>query len=199
MATTPMPNPDPAASVLDSDPVLNDETRSALWDVFHGTKDPNELAQKLQTLAVPEDTKQRLVSAKKAFMPAPDAVDPVAKTTDVITKMAQIPPEVADFAEKHPNLLKAFVGAASTPEKGAAAASDASKPAGKGGKASAGKKEAGAAPLALPPRPDGLQHLPPIPEGFKRILSSDSGIHDIPEENVAKAFAIDPRLFVMNP
>jgi hypothetical protein len=34
---------------------------------------------------------------------------------------------------------------------------------------------------------------------MKRVLSSDGGIHDVPEENVSKVFSIDPLAHILNP
>jgi hypothetical protein len=41
--------------------------------------------------------------------------------------------------------------------------------------------------------------LPPIRDGLYRVLASDGELHDIPKENLEKAFAIDPQLRVLNP
>ena len=196
---TQSPFSDPAFPILDGDPAINDSQRADLHDAFFNTKSPEELVAKLQPLVVPEDTKDKLYQAKKSLMPA---VAPLDKAIGAINTLKSLPPEVADYAEAHPTLAKLLIGAATTPEKAAdeaGAAPAASSTTRKGGKSSTSKKASAAAPVVLPPRPDGLEHFPPIPDGHKRILASDFGVHDVPEENVAKVFAIDPRAQILNP
>ena len=176
MASPTPPLTDLAAPILAGDPILSDENRADLWDTFHSSKSPEELIQHLQPLVIPDDTKKRLYDAKRQSMPV---VGPIDKVTTAMQQLAQIDPKILDVAEAHPNVLKALTSAATTPEKGATATSGASTPAGKGKTPAAGSAPA---PVALPPRPDGLEHMPPIPEGHKRVQASDGGIHDIPGE-----------------
>ena len=181
---------DPAAPILAGDPALSDENRASLWDVFHSTKDHNELVQKLATIAAPEDTKQRLVKAKQQMSPAPA---PVEKATAALQKLTEIDPKVLDLAESHPTIAKAFIAAATKEAgEGAGASSAAAK-----GKTQDGAKKL--PPLQQMPRPDGLEHFPPIPDGHYRVLASDGGVHDIPAEHIEDARATDPRLHVLNP
>ena len=192
MSTTPSPFMDHAAPILAGEPTIDDNQRADLHDAFY-SKNADELAEHLKPMAVPDDFKHKLWTAKQQSAPAVPTVD---KVTDAMTKLAQIDPKVLEVAEAHPNVLKAMTSAATTPEKGAQE--------GAGGAPSAGKgKVSGDAAkppiLAQPPRPDGLEHLPPIPDGHHRVLASDGGIHDIPAENIEQARAIDPRLHVMNP
>lgn len=192
MSTTPLPVTDEAQPILAGDSTLSDESRGELWDAFH-SKSPEELAQHLQSLAVPDDTKRKLVDAKQR---STVAVSPVSKVTAAISQLAKMPPDVLDLAETHPNVLKSFTAAATTPEKEPTAAPGASAGASKGKQASQSTE---AAPLAQPPRPDGLPHLPPIPQGHRRVLASDGNIHDIPEERVEDARKLDPLMHVLNP
>lgn len=191
------PNPlvvDHATPILNDEPALSDEHKEALWDAFHASKSPNELAKILQPLAIPNDTKQKLFDAKRASIPP--AVEPLDKTTAAIKQMGEIDKDTLDLAETHPNVLKALSAAATAAEKGP------ESPAGERSAAPKGEKSAAAetpATLAQPPRPDGLPHLPPIPAGHHRILASDGGIHDVPAENIEAVRAIDPNLHVMNP
>jgi hypothetical protein len=178
---------DLAQPILAGDPQLNDDQRANLWDVFHTTKDSNELAQAIQTIAVPDDTKQRLFDAKKKTE-VPE--HPVAAAIAALAKLKEIDPTTLALAEAHPKVAGALMSAAQKTEKDAAAPAGKPAAAGKGGKAPA---------LAQPPRADGLQHLPSIPEGHYRVQASDGGIHDIPSENIEKARDIDPRLHVLNP
>jgi len=203
MSTRPSPFADLAAPILDSDPSLADSQRTSLHDIFYDSKNPDELAQKLMPMAdVPPDTKDKLHRAKQSMVPPPAPVAPLDKAISAIATLKSLPPEVADYAEAHPTLAKLLIGAATAPEKGAGeapAGAGADSTTRKAGKTVAGKKGAAAAPVALPPRPDGLQHLPPIGENMIRVLSSDGGLHDVPRENVAKVFAIDPRAQILNP
>jgi hypothetical protein len=192
MSSPASPFTDHAAPVLAGEPTINDAQRADLWDAFH-TKNADELAQHLQPLTLPDDFKHKLWQAKQQSIPA---IAPVDKVTAAMKQLAQVDSQVLEVAEAHPNVLKAMTSAATTPEKEAGVDSGASSSKRKGDAASALKKPA---PLAQPPRPDGLEPLPSIPDGHHRILSSDGGIHDIPVENLDKAREIDPRLHVLNP
>jgi hypothetical protein len=206
MASPTSPLMDHVSPILAGDPVLSDENRADLFDIFHASKDPNELSQHLQSLAtpadpaqqplaVPDDTKKRLLDAKQKSMPV---AGPVDKVTAAMTHLSQMDPKVLDMAESHPNVLKVLTAAATTPEKEPTAAAGGASAAPKGKKAQGDQTSPA---LAMPPRPDGLEHMPPIPEGHKRVQASDGGIHDIPadDEHLQKAFSVDPRLHVMNP
>src|ERR1019366_7857303 len=99
MSTLPSPFTDHAEPVLRGDPALTDEHRVALWDVFHQSKNPDELTQKLQAVPVPDDTKNRLVQAKHLSMPA---VSPTDKVTAALTAMSRLDPSLLELAESHP-------------------------------------------------------------------------------------------------
>lgn len=43
------------------------------------------------------------------------------------------------------------------------------------------------------------KQLPQIPEKMKRVLASDHGVHDIPEDRMKDARKLDPNLVVLNP
>ena len=193
MASPTSPFVDHAAPVLAAEPAITDDQRAELWDTFHQSKDPNELAQKLRPIIVPDDLKHKLFQAKQAAAPAVPAVD---KVTDVIKRIAQLDPQALQVAEAHPNVLKALTAAATTVEKPASGAAGGASAAGDGKTASGTKKPAAA---ALPPRADGQPHMPPIPDGHHRILASDGGIHDIPADKLDQARNIDPNLHVLNP
>jgi hypothetical protein len=203
MSTPQSPFQDHAAPILQGDPSLSDQARSNLWDIFHGSKDPAELAQKLQnvphpddptqTLRVPDDTKHKLWEAKQASMPV---APPVDKVTEAVQRMVALDPKTLDTAESHPNMLKAFTTAATAPEKAAPAApaaAAASKP------APTGKKAAEAPKTPQAPRADGQAHFPPIPDGHHRILHSNGGVYDVPQENIEAVRAKDPNMHVLNP
>jgi len=192
MSTPTSPFMDHASPVLQGDPSLSDQQRSDLWDAFH-SKNSDELVQHLVPLAIPDETKHKLFLAKQAAAPV---TPPVDKVTAAVQKMASLDPKLLDVAESHPNLLKAFTTAATTPEKEASVENGASVSKSKGKTASTSKTPA-ASPLA--PRADGQPHFPPIPDGHKRILASDGGVHDLPEERLADAQKIDPNLHILNP
>jgi hypothetical protein len=191
MSTTPSPFQDHAAPILAGDPSLSDQQRSDLWDAFH-TKNSAELVQHLTPLAIPDDTKHKLFQAKQLASP-PAKVEPVDKVSAAINKMVALPPEVLDKAEQHPQVLKAFTTAATTPEPEPPAAAGATSAEGKGKKT----PEAEKTPLA--PRGDGQAHFPPIPDGHKRVLHPNGGVYDVPEENLANAQASEPNLHILNP
>jgi hypothetical protein len=191
MSTPTSPFMDHAAPVLNADPTLNDQQRSDLWDAFH-TKSTDELVQHLTPLAIPDDTKHKLFQAKQLASP-PAKPEPVDKVSAAINKMVALPPEVLDKAEQHPQVLKAFTTAATTAEPAPPAAP--SEPAA----APKGKKTPETQKPALAPRADGQPHLPGIPEGHHRVLSSNGGVYDIPQENIATAQAADPNLHILNP
>lgn len=180
---TQSPFTDHAAPILSGDPILSDENRADLWDTFNQSKDPAELTQKLMPLAhVPDDTKHQLIIAKTRSMPA---ADPSDKVITAVNKMKAMAPADLELAEAHPTMLKTLVAAQAVPEQSASDPGSSDK-----------KKQATA---ALPPRVDGLQHLPPVADTHYRVRASDGGIHDLPKENISKAFEIDPKLQVLNP
>jgi hypothetical protein len=192
MSTPSSPFQDHASPILQGDPSLSDQQRSDLWDAFH-SKNSDELVQHLAPLVIPDETKHKLFVAKQAAAPV---APPVDKVTEAVQKMANLDPKTMDLVEAHPNLLKAFTTAATTEPKPAQEPSGATSAAPK--PATAGKTaKPAAAPLA--PRADGQPHFPPIPDGHKRILASDGGVHDLPEERLADAQKIDPNLHILNP
>jgi hypothetical protein len=192
MSTPPSPFQDHASPILSAEPSITDADRASLWDVFHQSKDANELANKLQPLAVPDDLKHKLWTAKQTIAP-PVKAAPIDKVTAAVNQMAALPPDVMEKAETHPNLLKAFTTAATTPEPEPPAAAGATSAEGKGKTT----PEAEKTPLA--PRGDGQAHFPPIPDGHKRVLHPNGGVYDVPEENLANAQASEPNLHILNP
>jgi hypothetical protein len=190
MSTPASPFLDHAAPILSAEPAINDQQREQLWDVFHQSKDPNELAQKLVPLAVPDDLKHKLWTAKQAVAPA---IPPVDKTVAAMQKMVALDPKVLETAEAHPNVLKVMTSAATTPEKEPAAASSGASGSAKGTKA----PKAPAAPQ--PPRLDGQPHFPSIPDGHHRVLGTDGSVYDIPAESIDQARSADPNMHIMNP
>ena len=176
---------DHAAPILAGDPAITDEQRANLWDVFNNSKDHNELAQHLQAMiAVPDDTKQALFDAKKKAVPP---VEPLDKVTAAIARIKQIPPDVLEMAESHPNVLKAITSAATTPEKGAGEPAGASKAASKGSTPQTAKK-APAVPL----------DTPATPAGHALVQTSDGGLYHVPAANIDRARQIDPKLKVLH-
>jgi hypothetical protein len=176
---------DHAAPVLSSEPSLDPQAKSDLWDAFH-SKSPEELIQHLTPLAVPDDFKKRLLDAKQASLP-PVKAEPVDKVSAAIGKMVTLPPDVLDKAENHPNVLKAFTTAATTAEPAAQEPAGAASPAGK-------SKKAAGTPEAASVAPD----LPPTPSGHALTHSSNGGYYHVPVANIAKAKAIDPSLTVLH-
>jgi len=167
---------DPAEPILRGEPQIDDESKASLWDAFH-SKNADELTQHLAPLAIPDDTKKRLIYAKQQMTPPPPPANPVQSA---VSTMAAMPPEQLDLAEQHPNLLKALVESLKPAEK-----------------EDYTEKESAKVPLT--PRIDGKPHLPAIKPSHFRIMASDGGLHDLPKANIDRARAIDPLLHVLNP
>jgi hypothetical protein len=100
------PSQDPAEGILRGDTSLTDSDRADLFDLFHGARDHNELAQKLQPLAVPDDTKRKLWQAKQLAVSAPSPVEKIASAVHAVN---QLDPAARELAEQHPNVFKAFL------------------------------------------------------------------------------------------
>lgn len=187
---------DAAAPIIAGEPALpNDDARAELWDSFH-SKNSEELAQHLAPMDLPPQFKQKLYDAKKASEPE---LAPVDKTIQAISRIKDIPPDVREMAESHPNLLKALTGAAHTSEKQATETAPKVKINVKAKPSAGGESPATPAVLAQPPRTDGQEHYPPIPEGHRRVRTSDGIHYDIPDENLDEARQRDPNLMVLNP
>jgi hypothetical protein len=169
---------DHAAPILAASPYVNDDERADLHDVFHNSKDHNELARQLQTIAVPDDLKHQLFAAKKLQSPEPAPID---KATEAIQRVGQIDPKILELAEKYPNVTKILAAAAS--EKG----KDAGKAEPKGKDQSTEKKEPTVAP-----------DVPATPAKHALVRASDGSLHHIPAENLDKAREIDPKLTVLH-
>jgi hypothetical protein len=97
---------DDAAVILRGEPTINDDQRADLWDLYHATKTPSELARHLQAIPVHPDLKQQLFTAKQK------SVDPIDRVVEVLSQLKQIDPRTLDLAEKSPTVLKALMSAA---------------------------------------------------------------------------------------
>lgn len=183
MSTPASPFMDHASPILQAEPSITDQQRSDLWDAFH-TKNAEELTQHLAPMAIPDDLKHKLWTAKQASSPV---APPVDKVTEAVQRMVALDPKTLDVAEAHPNLLKAFTTAATTEPKSAQEPASASPAAGKGKKTT----EAPAAP-ALPP------DVPATPSGHALIHGSNGGHYHVPVANVEKARSIDPGMTVLH-
>ncbi len=95
---------DKPAQILHGDPAITDlDTKADIWDLYHAAKDETELAQNLQQMPIPDDTKQRLVAAKFASKSKLD------RAVDAITRLRTIPSELLGLAESHPTVFKSLV------------------------------------------------------------------------------------------
>jgi hypothetical protein len=184
MADEQAPYQDPATPILSQSTDIDDEKRADLFDIFHNSKDHNELARKLQPVAAPDQLKSQLFEAKKKFT----VTDPAERAAASIERLAQIKPEILDLAENHPNVMKAFMATATKGEEKASG-----EPAQAGGKQPGGKSQGTgkAAPVVVP-------DVPPTPSGHALVKTRDHAIHHIPVENIDKARAIDPELQVLH-
>ena len=184
--STPSPYADPAGPVLAAHPNITDEDRANLWDVFHGSKDSSELANKLQPMAVDNELKHKLFVAKDATAPAAGP-KPLDKVTAAIARVKALDPEALELAEQHPNVLKALTTAAMQEDKAAGEPAGKSKepksPQGPSGKT----KE----PMVHP-------DISPTPSGHALVRTSDGALHHLPAINVAKAKERDPELQVLH-
>lgn len=103
------PAADPAEKILRDDSDLFNEDREELWNLYHLSKTPDELAQYLHPLEnVSNDTKHQLFMAKKRTAPEPTPLD---RTQRAIQSVAQMDPDTLRIAESHPVVLKALVDA----------------------------------------------------------------------------------------
>jgi len=92
---------DLAADVLRNTPGISDIERADIWDMYHDSKDANELSQRLQQYATPGDVKYEILRAKKESAPR-----------DALVAMSQLEPKLLALAEAHPNVLKALISIA---------------------------------------------------------------------------------------
>ena len=100
---------DPAEAILRGDPSLTDEHRATLWTIFHEAKNPDDLAQRLQWHSASNETRHLLVQAKGLTAPTPDPVD---RTVDALHRVAALPRNVLEMAEKYPVAAKSLIQAA---------------------------------------------------------------------------------------
>ncbi len=175
---------DPAQPILAAHPAITDDQRADLWDIFHGSKDPAELATKLQPLGVPDDVKQSLFEAKTQNAPA---VEPVAKAISVLKTVAGLDKDVLDTAESHPNITKALL--------------DLVKPEGKGATAAqAGRKEKteGTQPVETKASAGVQADVPATPSGHGLVRGSNGSLHHIPTKNLGRVKEIDPGASILH-
>ena len=182
-APTPSPFLDSAAPVLAAHPGVTREDKADLWDEFHNSKDPNELAAHLAPLAIPDDLKHNLFAAKVASTPK---LAPIDKATAALQRLSEIPQSLLDLAEAHPKTTSLLVNAATQEEK--AAAEPAGEP--KTPRAPKGPKTEQV--------PAGLTPDVPTPPGHALIQTSDGALHHLPALNVPRARERDPQLKVLH-
>ena len=175
---------DPAQPILAAHPAISDEQKADLWDIFHGTKSPDELATKLQPLGVPDDVKQSLFEAKTQNAPA---VEPVAKAISVLKTVAELDPKVLDAAEGHPNVTKALLALVKPEEKATPAAQ------------AARKEKSGSTAPADTEAPAGVQaDVPATPSGHGLVRGSNGSLHHIPVANLSKVKSVDPGASILH-
>ena len=95
-----------ALPVLQNADGINDSTLADLHDIFHQSRDAGELVDKIQAFGVPEQIKQKLISAKQ------ESQGPIEKGFVVIDRLGGI-----DAAEQHATIAKALINLA-TRDKG---------------------------------------------------------------------------------
>jgi hypothetical protein len=83
------PYQDPAETTLMQFDDLSEEQRARLWDTFHASADPAELAQKLQAHDVPNAVKHALWTAKSLTAPVRAPLDRAADALREFAKLDQ--------------------------------------------------------------------------------------------------------------
>ena len=110
-ADSPFAKPaDPAAPILAAAPISQD-LRGDAWDAYHTSKDENEFADKITSLAIPDSIKDSLWQEKRRQVAAVP-VAPVDKVVAAVQKMVALPDAVLRVAESRPKLLAAYTSAA---------------------------------------------------------------------------------------
>jgi hypothetical protein len=180
---------DHAVPVLQAATNVDDPTKADLHDVFHQSKDPDELTRRLQALgSVPAPVASGLIAAKHHQMGArvPTGDEALDKGFAVIDRLGGL-----DQAESHPKIATALISlAAKAREKQAGEAQE--KP------AESGKGKAAKNPQTQPESALVEPDIPPTPSGHSLVLASDGGTHHIPTENMHIARKIDPNLSVLH-
>lgn len=169
---------DHAQPVLAGAPDIDDEKRADLYDLFHNSKNADELARHLSAIPVPDALKTQLYDAKKKQSPA---AEPIDKATDAISRIGKLDPKVLQLAEQFPTVTKALITAATAKAAGEGAAAPKEKTSDKEKKA----------PLVGP-------DIKATPSGHALVRTHDGGLHHIPAENIEKAKSIDPELTVLH-
>ena len=98
---------DHAFPVLYGEPTFgkDDEKRSQLWDLFHSSRDVNELAQQLPEGLHPDFVRSFLKAKSKPSV----QIDKTDMADKILGTMQKISPEALDIAEAHPNILKSLM------------------------------------------------------------------------------------------
>ena len=95
---------DHAQDVLQDAPISEDQ-KAELWDHYHDTKSARELAERIQSVPIPEPVAVALLEAKKKAEPPQNSAD------KILGALVSIPKVALDTAEQHPHVLAQFVKA----------------------------------------------------------------------------------------
>jgi len=99
---------DLAGPILQNVPNMSQDLRADLWDLFHDST-AEELAQKLANVPIADSLKRQLITARAKSL-EPDATTGVVdKTVEALHRVAQLPKDVLDLAEKHHLVAKFLV------------------------------------------------------------------------------------------
>jgi hypothetical protein len=99
---------DHAFPILQGDPALTSAGRADIWDHFHQSGNATELAQRLQNVAMPDDTRAQLISAKSKPSTELDNLDRVVRA---IHKLSAMDSKDLEIAESHPRMLQHLIDA----------------------------------------------------------------------------------------
>ena len=99
---------DHAFPVLYGEPTFgkDDEKRSQLWDLFHSSRDVNELAQQLPEGLHPDFVRSFLKAKSKPSVPA---ATPMDKAVEAVHRVAALDPQVLETMERSPHILNALM------------------------------------------------------------------------------------------
>ena len=97
---------DHAKVVLQDAPIPND-SKIALWDLWHDSGTVDALASKLAGMDIPADVEQSLIAAKRFSLSDPNPR--VEAVLEALRRMAKMDPRLLDAGEAHPVVLNQLI------------------------------------------------------------------------------------------
>ena len=97
---------DHARNILEPLPMSMGD-KANIWDRYHSAQSSKELAANLQSVpSLPDETRQRLIDAKKL---SDSELGPLDKVFDVVNRLGKMDRGLLDLAEKYPTVLRAML------------------------------------------------------------------------------------------